>query len=111
MNDVISYFKVFPLLTKKALSSSSNPPCLRTFGFFYLSLPPLQAWRLGGVGEKSKGKAERGGGVTREKWSTIHNFISNKLHLTEEGLAQVRASQKQININNSMTNKTGSAHP
>lgn len=67
MNDVISYFKVFPLLTKKALSF--------------------------------------------EKWSTIHNLISNKFHLTEEGLAQVRALQKQININNSMTNKTGSAHP
>ncbi len=67
MNDVISYFKVFPLLTKKALSF--------------------------------------------EKWSTIHNIVSNKLHLTEEGLAQVRAFQKQINIDNSMTNKTGSAHP
>ena len=70
MNDVISYFKVFPLLTKKALSF--------------------------------------------EKWSTIHNLAAqptNKLHLTEEGLAQVRALQKQININNSMTNKTGSAHP
>ncbi len=67
MNDVISYFKVFPLLTKK--------------------------------------------GISFEKWLTIHNLISNKLHLTEEGLAQVRALQKQININNSMTNKTGSAHP
>ena len=67
MNDVISYFKVFPLLTKKA----------RSF----------------------------------EKWLTIHNIVSNKLHLTEEGLAQVRALQKQINIGNGMTKKTGSAHP
>ena len=67
MNDVISYFKVFPLLTKKGLSF--------------------------------------------EKWSSIHNLVSNKIHLTEEGLALVRALQKQININNSMTNKTGSAHP
>ena len=67
MNDVISYFKVFPLLTKKALSF--------------------------------------------DKWLTIHNLVINKLHLTEEGLAQVRALQKQININNSMTIKTGSAHP
>lgn len=67
MNDVISYFKLFPLLTKKALSF--------------------------------------------EKWLAIHNLISNKLHLTEEGLAQIRVLQKQININNSMTNKTGSAHP
>jgi hypothetical protein len=41
----------------------------------------------------------------------IHDLISNKLHLSEEGLIQVRALQKQININNSMTNKTGSAHP
>ena len=67
MNEVISYFKVFPLLTKKGLSF--------------------------------------------EKWSSIHSLVSNKIHLTEEGLAQVRALQKQININNSMTNKTGSAHP
>lgn len=67
MNDVISYFKVFPLLTKKAQSF--------------------------------------------DKWLTIHNIVSNKLHLSEQGLAQVRVLQKQININNSMTNKTGSAHP
>ena len=67
MNEVISYFKVFPLLTKKGLSF--------------------------------------------EKWFSIHNLVSNKRHFTEEGLAQVRALQKQININNSMTNKTGSAHP
>jgi hypothetical protein len=67
MNDVISYFKVFPLLTKKAHSF--------------------------------------------EKWLTITSLVSNKLHLTEEGLAQVRALQKQINIENGMTKKTGSAHP
>lgn len=67
MNDIISYFKVFPLLTKKALSFN--------------------------------------------KWLTIHNMVSNKLHLTKEGLDQVRALQKQINNNNSITNKTGSAHP
>jgi len=67
MNDVISYFKVFPLLTKKAQSF--------------------------------------------EKWLTIHNLVFNKLHLTEEGLTQVRVLQKQINIENGMTKKTGSAHP
>lgn len=67
MNDLISYFKVFPLLSKKA----------RSF----------------------------------DKWLMIHNIVSNKLHLSEEGLAQVRRLQKQINIDNSMTNKTGSAHP
>jgi len=38
-------------------------------------------------------------------------MVSNKLHLSEQGLAQVRTLQKQINIENSMANKTGSAHP
>jgi hypothetical protein len=64
---IISYFKVFPLLTKKANSF--------------------------------------------EMWSTVHDIVSNKLHLSEEGLAQVRVIQKQINLNISTTNKTGSAHP
>lgn len=67
INDVISYFKVFPLLTKKAQSF--------------------------------------------QKWLAIHDIVSNKLHLSEKGLAQVRILQKQININNSRTNKTGSAYP
>lgn len=65
LNDVISYFKLFPLHTKKAISF--------------------------------------------EKWLTVYNQVSNKLHLTNEGLAQVRFLQKQINLNNSMTNKTGAA--
>ena len=65
LNGVISYFKLFPLYTKKAISI--------------------------------------------EKWCTVHNLVSDKLHLTEEGLAQVRILQKQINLNNSMTNKTGAA--
>lgn len=65
LNGVISYFKLFPLYTKKAISF--------------------------------------------EKWLTVHNQVSNKLHLTDEGLAQVRILQKQINLNNSMTNKTGAA--
>lgn len=65
LKDVIAYFKLFPLQTKKALSF--------------------------------------------EKWLTIHNQVSNKLHLTEEGLSHVRTLQKQINLNNSMTNKTGKA--
>jgi len=67
LNNVISYFKRFPLLTKKGHSFA--------------------------------------------KWLTIHNFVSDKLHLTEQGLAEVKLLQKQININNSMTKKTGSAHP
>lgn len=65
LNDVIAYFTIFPLQTKKALSFV--------------------------------------------KWLTIHNHVSNKLHLTEEGFSQVRTLQKQINLNNSMTNKTGEA--
>ena len=65
LNDVILYFKLFPLYTKKAISI--------------------------------------------EKWCTVHNLVSNKLHLTEEGLVQVRILQKQINLNNSITNKTGAA--
>jgi hypothetical protein len=64
MNNVISYFKVFPLLTKKAQSF--------------------------------------------DKWLAIHNIVFNKIHLSE---SQVRVLKKQININNSMINKTGSAHP
>ena len=65
LNDVIAYFKLFPLQTKKALSF--------------------------------------------EKWFIVHNQVSNKLHLTDEGLSQIRTMQKQINLNNSMTNKTGAA--
>ena len=65
LKDVIAYFKLFPLKTKKALSF--------------------------------------------EKWLIIHNLVSNKLHLTQEGLSQVRTLQKQINLNNSINNKTGKA--
>lgn len=46
-----------------------------------------------------------------KKWCTIHTMILNKLHLTEKGLAEIRILQKQININNSMTNKTGASNP
>lgn len=67
INDVISYFKIFPLLTKKAQSFN--------------------------------------------KLRSIHYIVSNKLHLSEKGLAKVRILQKEINLNNSLTNKTGSAHP
>ena len=44
-----------------------------------------------------------------DKWLVIHNLVSSKLHLSKEGLDKVRLLQKQINLNNSMTNKTGSA--
>ncbi len=67
LNDIIVYFQIFPLQTKKAFSF--------------------------------------------EKWWIIHNHVLNKLHLTDKGLLQVRTLQKQINYNNSMTNKTGKASP
>ena len=47
--------------------------------------------------------------ISFEKWLTVHNKVSDKFHLTEEGLAKVRILQKQINLNNSITNKTGAA--
>jgi len=31
----------------------------------------------------------------------------DKLHLTQEGLSKIKVIQKQINNNNSITNKTG----
>jgi len=71
LHNVISYFELFPLYTKKRNSL--------------------------------------------EKWLAIHTQVSNKLLvpeglsklLTKEGLAQVRFLPKQINLNNSTTNKTG----
>lgn len=47
--------------------------------------------------------------LSYDNWLLIYNIIINKDHLNEEGLAQVRKIQKEININNSLTNKTGSA--
>jgi hypothetical protein len=49
--------------------------------------------------------------ISYKHWLSIHNIIINKNHLTEEELSQVREIQKKINLNNSLTNKTGSAHP
>ena len=63
MEQIINYFKVFPLLTKKATSF--------------------------------------------KKWLAIYVSVSEKSHLTPEGLSKVKLMQKQINLNNSMTNKTG----
>jgi hypothetical protein len=50
-------------------------------------------------------------GISFNKWSNFHEMVLNKLHLTKEGLKKAKTLQKQININNSMTNKTGSANP
>lgn len=44
-----------------------------------------------------------------DKWLIVHNQVSCKLHLTEQGLSNIRNLQKQINLNNSITNKTGKA--
>lgn len=67
MKSVITYFKQFPLLTKKAGSFN--------------------------------------------KWLEIHNIVSNKSHLSVPGLNKVKRLQTQINLGNSLTKKTGSAHP
>ena len=50
-------------------------------------------------------------GRSFNKWLEIHNIVSDKLHLSEKGLIKVRTLQKQINTENSLTKKTGSAHP
>ena len=50
-------------------------------------------------------------GESLKKWCIIHDMIINKLHLTKEGLAKVIMLQKQINVNNSITNKTGASNP
>ena len=41
----------------------------------------------------------------------MYKMVINKEHLTTQGLEIVRAIKKTININNSITNKTGSAKP
>jgi hypothetical protein len=38
-------------------------------------------------------------------------MIINKIYLTKEGLAKIRMLQKQINVNNNITNKTGASNP
>jgi hypothetical protein len=65
LNNVIAYFNLFPLKTKKDLSF--------------------------------------------KRWLIIHDLVSNKIHLTDEGLSKIKIMQKQINLNNSITNKTGAA--
>lgn len=46
-----------------------------------------------------------------DKWTNIHNMVISKVHFTEEGLNEIKILSKQINIQNSQTNKTGSAKP
>lgn len=42
------------------------------------------------------------------KWSIVLNMISNKQHLTTEGLEIIKKLKKEINLNNSLNIKTGS---
>jgi len=43
------------------------------------------------------------------RWSTALDILLAKEHLTPEGLKTMQALQKSININNSLTNKTGAS--
>lgn len=49
--------------------------------------------------------------ISYNNWLLVYNMVINKNHLTKEGLAQIWKIQKEININNSLTIKTGKAHP
>lgn len=44
-------------------------------------------------------------------WYKVYSMVINKEHLVEEGLEKIRKITKTINVNNSMTVKTGSANP
>ena len=41
------------------------------------------------------------------KWVTVYELIKINSHLTEKGLSEIRRLSKQINLINSVTNKTG----
>jgi hypothetical protein len=47
--------------------------------------------------------------LSLEKWILVHNMVLNKEHLTLDGLNKVRNIQKAINLNNSLTVKTGAS--
>nr|YP_010160552.1 hypothetical protein K4Y30_mgp16 [Gymnopilus junonius]QRH17738.1 hypothetical protein [Gymnopilus junonius] len=44
-------------------------------------------------------------------WDIVFTMVLNKEHLVLEGLEKIRAIAKLINLNNSLTDKTGSAKP
>lgn len=46
-----------------------------------------------------------------KKWNEIYKMVLNKEHLLEKGLTTIRELSKNININNSLNRKTGSAKP
>lgn len=43
-------------------------------------------------------------------WLEVYNMVLNKDHLTPEGLVKIKILAKQVNLNNSLNNKTGSAN-
>ena len=49
--------------------------------------------------------------ISYANWFKVYQMVINKEHLTTQGLERVRAIKKTININNSLTNKIGSAKP
>jgi LAGLIDADG endonuclease len=49
--------------------------------------------------------------ISFENWCKVLNMVQNKEHLSIEGIKKVRKIAKTININNSLTTKTGSAFP
>ena len=46
-----------------------------------------------------------------ENWCKVQDMVLRKEHLNHEGLTNIRAISKTINISNSLTNKTGSSRP
>lgn len=49
--------------------------------------------------------------VSFENWLRIYNMVINKEHLSDKGLTTIRETKRIININNSLSTKTGSANP
>lgn len=44
-------------------------------------------------------------------WNKVYTMVLNKQHLLVQGLDEIRAISKTINVNNSLNTKTGSARP
>lgn len=44
-------------------------------------------------------------------WNKVYTMVLNKQHLLVQGLDEIRAISKTINVNNSLNTKTGSAKP
>nr|YP_003204914.1 endonuclease [Millerozyma farinosa]CAY39284.1 Endonuclease, COX1 group I intron encoded [Millerozyma farinosa] len=49
--------------------------------------------------------------MSYKKWKEMYMKIKNKEHLTEKGMEEIKKMKKQINMNNSMSNRTGKAKP